>query len=104
MTSAQSPIPSLGYATPMARGAPPRRLWPVVAALATGVLLLAIALFALKFVVETLAAPKTSELPRELREVFLPIVCVFAGLCTVAAFVFLGVGLKWLGGVSRIES
>ena len=55
-------------------------------------------------VVETLAAPKSAELPRELREVLMPIVCVFAGVCTVAALVFLGVGLKWLGGVSRIES
>lgn len=28
---------------------------------------------------------------------------VFAGVCTIIALVFLGVGLKWLGSAARVR-
>ena len=101
-----SPVPEvppapLGYASPVPPARPARRLWAALAALAAGVVVLGIALYALLSLTATLTAPQASAYSRDAWEIVPPLLGVFAGICTVMALVFLGVGLKWLGAVSR---
>ena len=98
--SEHPPMP-IGYSSPIPAARPVRRLWAAVVALAAGVVLLGIALYALLSVSSTLTAPQAQAYERVARELMPAMLGMFAAICTVTALVFLGVGLKWLGAVSR---
>src|SRR5436190_2221855 len=100
----ERPPVTLGYSSPLPAARPVRRLWGAVTALLAGVLLLGIALYALLSIATILSSPQAqgfAQPSRVLQDLVPPLLGVFAGICTVTALVFLGVGLKWLGGVSR---
>lgn len=93
------PLP-LGYASAISQPRPERRLAGPVVALTVGLLLLGIALYALLYLVNLY--PPRGDGPRGQNfEIIMTLLMVFAAVCTLAGLLFLAVGLKWLGSVSR---
>jgi hypothetical protein len=106
-THSPAPIPEappvpLGYASAIPRFRPAPRLTAALIALVVGLGLLAIALYALRGLMSSVMAPQALSV-RNSDEfiVVMAITCIFAGISTLAALLFLFVGLKWLRGVSR---
>src|SRR4051812_39474425 len=85
---AEAPPLPLGYAPavfpPQPGYSPPRRIWPAVAALATGLVLLGIGLFALLHLLAALMSPAGTSFSRDARDVLMSVVIVFAAVCTMA--------------------
>ena len=94
------PVP-LSYASHVPPVRPARRLWAALAALAAGVVVLGIALYALLSLTATLTAPQAAAYSRDAWAIIPALLGMFAGVCTLMAVVFLFVGLRWLGAVSR---
>jgi multisubunit Na+/H+ antiporter MnhB subunit len=93
------PLP-IGYASAIPQPHPERRLGAPVAALIVGLLLLGVALYALLHLLNQFL-PRGEEPRGQNFEVVMVILMTFAGICTLAGLLFLAIGLKWLGGVSR---
>ena len=100
-TSGEIPPVPLGYVSPIPVVRPALRPWAPLAACGAGTVVLLIALYALLSLADILTAPQASAYDRDVWTIVPPLLGVFAGVCTVVALVFLGVGLKWLGRVSR---
>jgi hypothetical protein len=94
------PVP-LGYQSPLPPRRPGARPWAAATALAAGLVLLGIALYALLSLASALTAAGSRAYSRDVWEILPPMFGVFAGICTAAALLFLPVGLRWLARVSR---
>ena len=94
------PVP-LGYVSPIPVVRPSVRPWAPLGALGAGTAVLLIALYALLSLADILTAPQAAAYDRDVWTLVPALLGVFAGVCTVVALVFLAVGLKWLGRVSR---
>ena len=95
------PVP-LGYASTLPPARPARRVSAPVTALVVGIVLLTLALYALQHLMKCVMSPEGMNL-RNSDEfaAAMALIGVFAGICTIAAVVFLAVGLRWLGSVPR---
>jgi hypothetical protein len=98
-TSREVPTLPLAYVSPMPAVRPPLRPLAPLAALGAGTAVLLIALYALLALASMLTAPQAAAYDRGVWNIFPPLLGWFAGVCTVVALIFFGVGLKWLGGV-----
>ena len=102
---AETPPLPLGYAPavfpPQAGYYPARRIWPAVAALATGLALLGLGLFALLHLLAALMSPQGTAFSRDARDILMAVVIIFAAVCTMAGLLFLAIGLRWLGAAAR---
>jgi hypothetical protein len=90
----------LGYASAIPKSRPERRLAGPVVALTVGLLLLGIALYALLYLLSPFL-PRGDGPRGQNYEVIMSAVMALAAICTLTGLLFLAVGLKWLGGVSR---
>jgi hypothetical protein len=95
------PVP-LGYAAQLARFRPTPRLSSAGIALAVGLLLLCLSLYAMRGLMDSVMSP-VAMASRNSDEfvVVLVLTSVFAGVCTLAALLFLFVGLRWLRAASQ---
>ena len=100
---AEPPPMPLGYVSALPPARPLRHMSAPVAALAVGVVLLGLALYALMHLMSCVMSPQVMSV-RNSDEfaVTMALISVFAAICTLAALVFLVVGLRWLGSVSRV--
>ena len=92
----RSAVP-LGYASPGTRWRPPAGLWAAAVALAVGLVLLWTAMSALRGLAGTVTGPGAMAIGNS--DEYIAVVVMtgfFAGICTLAALLFLFVGLKWL--------
>ena len=91
------PAVPLGYASPTSRYRPPPRLSSAGVALAVGLVLLWTAMSALRGLAETVTGPAAQAVrySSDFQTVF-AMMGFFAALCTLAALLFLVIGLKWL--------
>ena len=94
------PMP-LGYQSPLPLKRPVRPLWAAGGALATGLVMFSLALYALLSIARVFTAPEAPTYNRDVWGFLLPMLGIFAGVCVVVGMVFLAVGLKWLGGAAR---
>jgi hypothetical protein len=98
----EAPPVALGYASPLLRIRPAPRLAAALIALAIGLVLLVIVLYALRGLMSSIMSPQALSLRNTDEFIAIMIItCVFAGVCTLMALLFLFIGLKWLRGVSR---
>ena len=93
------PLP-LGYASAIPKSRQERRLAGPVVALTVGLLLLGIALYALLYLLSPFL-PRGDGPRGQNYELIMSAVMALAAICTLIGLLFLAVGLKWLGGVSR---
>ena len=95
--AAERPAVPLGYASGMSRYGPPPRLWAAGVALGVGLVLLWTAMSALRGLAGTVTGPMAAGLRNS--DEFVAVMVMtgfFAFICTMAALMFLVVGLKWL--------
>lgn len=93
---------SLGYASALPAARPARLASAAVVALAVGLVLLGLSLYALQHIMSSVMSPQGMALRNNDEfTVAMALIAVFAGICTLAGLVFLVVGLRWLGSVPR---
>lgn len=94
------PVP-IGYAAALPALRVSRPLWAAAAALALALALLGTALYALLSLARLMTIARPMNFDQNTWAIVSVLIPIFAGVCTLAALVCLGVGLKWLGSSSR---
>jgi hypothetical protein len=83
-----------------------RRLEGAITALAVGIGLLCIAFYAARYVMISLMTAQgiaAAEAHRGNWDAIQAFIMGFAGICTIFALIFLGVGLAWLRSITRAD-
>ena len=98
----RDPPLAVSYASPLPRERAPRAAWAAVSGCAVGVVLLAIAAFALVSVAQQSLIPQGARRVGPMVEVIGPLLVAFAVACSLAGFAFLAFGFRSLFGPSRV--